>query len=266
MIRAPSDRRERILIFGESGSGKSSCWVSILNYMVKTKATNKMYLFDTDHAWDAMRDESFDPYIQVVDCDTQNFAEWDHQLAEILKKINKDDWLVVDMIDKAWVGAQDRYWSTMSGGNSLGEIYLKAQQNEDFSMGGDYGANWGVINKLYNDFFTLVMSARCHIMCIAPADIVYVDKKSGMALNPDHEEFVKFKFRPVGQKRLKHAFHSVILAREIPTAKGPEWNLSTIKERGPVGNVRRRLMKGEEVTEGAGFVGAYLIKVCGWKL
>ena len=266
MLSAPTQKRERILLYGEAGSGKSSAWVSIANWIVKSKSDAKIYLFDSDYSYEAMYDESFDSVVEVVNVDVNEFELWAKKLREVRPKLKRDDWLVVDMIDKAWTGAQNWYWRSVGGGDSIGEVYLRARTEPGFDVGGAYGANWGDINRLYDDFMSLFINAPCHKLACTPARQVMVNPQSGLAINKNDVEWVRYQYKPVGQNRLSHGFHTILLAREIPSTKGSEYNLTTVKERGPVGKTRRSELRGEKVPEGNGFVGTYLVKVAGWKL
>jgi len=213
-----------------------------------------------------MYDEAFDETVVVYDADPNDFGKWGAILREVRQKVTKDDLLVCDMVDQAWVGAQQHYWGALSGGDSLGEVFLRAEMEDDFNTSGDHGKHWGNINRSYNDFMSLLMNVPCHVMCCSPSQEVMLDKRSGLAINRDQQEWVKFKFKPAGQKRLAHAFHTVLLAREVPSDRGSEWQLTTVKERGPIGREKRVELRGATVPATMGFVGAYLIKVAGWRL
>lgn len=267
MLSAPTDRRERILIYGESGSGKSSAWVSIADFVAKTRSPAVLHVLDTDHAWEAMSDPSFKERVVAHNVDVGDFKTWTPLLRDIRKELKPDDWLIVDMIDKAWTGAQSWFWESVSGESDLGNVYLRSRTDDNVDIGGAYGANWGDINRLYDSFMSMLISAPCHILAVTPADLIYVDKRSGLPANANDTDIIRFKYKPAGQKRLRHAFHTVLLAREICNIKGDsEWNLTTVKERGPIGKGKRVELKGEPVTAGMGFVGAYLVKIAGWKL
>jgi energy-coupling factor transporter ATP-binding protein EcfA2 len=263
VLQAGSKRRERILVYGESGSGKSSTWVSIAQYIEKTKGKARVFLQDTDRAYEAV-EEAVERVVTCYDAELDRFGEWKGQIQKWRRESGQDDWLVVDMIDKAWAGAQTQFWNIQSGGSSLGEIYLKGHDNAGF-LSGDYGSNWGVINKLYDDWMQQVVAWPGHVLACTPADQVFTDKQNNPIQKGDME-WVKWRFKPAGQKRLKHAFHTVLLAQEQPTTRGPQWSLTTIKERGPVGGQRRQMLLNETVTEAGGFTMGYLVKVAGWRL
>lgn len=266
MLAAPSPRRERILVFGPSGSGKSSTWTAIANTIIRTKSPAHLYVVDTDHAYDAMYDPSYDPIITVHDAERANFPEWVEVVSKWRPHLTSDDWIITDMVDQVRTAAKQHYWHEKTGGYTLGEVSLRGEVDDAFDTVGPYGKHEGNINDLYGDFMTAFLNVPCHVLAITPAQQVMLDKQ-GMAINEKDQEFVKFRYRPTGHWRLPHHFHTILLTREIPGPKGSQWNLTTVKERGPIGKAnRRQYLTGELVTEQLGFVGAYLMKVAGWHL
>lgn len=265
MLSPPSSRRERILVFGPSGSGKSSTWISVGDWVTRTHSTAKVRVVDTDHAYEAMSDPSYANTIDVYDAELAEYPKWIDQLQSWRPHVQPDDWLVVDMIDQVRVAAEQHYWYTITGGDMLGEMYLKAEVDANFDTVGPYGKHQGNVTKLYNDFMRVALGYPCHILAIAPAQQVMVNK-DGRALNKDDQEYVKFSYKPSGHWRLPHVFHTILLAREIPGDRGSQWNLTTVKERGPIGKEKRAELKGETVQATTGFVGTYLVKVAGWHL
>lgn len=257
-LHPPNSRKERLLVYGRSGAGKSSTWLSVANWALDTDADTVIHLGDTDHAWDAMRYEDIEPYISVTDLDINEYPDWLTWTRTVREKVKPSDWVVVDMIDKAWTAAQTHFWYQMSGGDPLGEIYLRNQQaivtkgEQGEYMGGAHGANWGVINKFYGAFFQAVIAMPCHVLCIAPAAEIRQDSP------PAERDQWKIGWKPQGQKDLPHGFHTILFAAETPR----NYIYSTVKERGPIGRPTRPLLKGEEVQD---FVTTYLMKIGGWR-
>jgi hypothetical protein len=70
----------------------------------------------------------------------------------------------------------------------------------------------------------------------------------------------KVEMKIEGQKDLRGEGHTVIHAFE---ANG-RYRYTTVKERGPIGRAKRRLLVNEDVTD-VGFVPGYLMKVAGWR-
>jgi energy-coupling factor transporter ATP-binding protein EcfA2 len=264
MLSPSSERREKILVYGESGSGKSSCWQSIAHWMIKTGAPGRMVLWDTGHDYPAMVTSEFKKIIEVVDADPGEFGEWSHNMHRVRKEVSPDDWVVIDMVDAAWSGAQRHYWTTRSGGDALGEILLRNQTDPEFSLGGDYGINWQVVNQIYDDFFGPFLSLPCHRLALTPAREVQLNARTGRPLHARDADVARFGYRPIGQNRLKYSFHSVLLTQELLGERGVDYTLTTVKEQGPLNYPKRKYLAGEKVSQEGGFVGAYLIGVGGW--
>ena len=106
MLSAPSNRRERILVYGEANSGKSSAWVSLALWLKRTKSTAKIYLLDSDDAYEAMWCPELDGIVECVAIDVNEMEKWPDIMGSIKMKVKSDDWVVFDMIDKLWAGAQ----------------------------------------------------------------------------------------------------------------------------------------------------------------
>jgi hypothetical protein len=259
-MKAPSGRRERVLLYGRSGSGKSSAWLSLASWAEDTDTALTIHLGDTDHAYDAVADiPEISSHVSCTDLDVNEYPQWLEWAKETRVKVSRDDWVVVDMIDKAWLGAQTHFWYQMSNGDPLADVYLRNQKAIDSKgedgeyMGGSHGANWGIINKYYGAFFQQVVSMPCHVMCIAPAAQIRDDSK------PEEKNQWKIGWKPQGQKDLPHGFHTVLFAAETAD-RG--WVYTSIRERGPIGRVGRRMLKGERVED---FVVTYLMGVAGWR-
>lgn len=263
MLSASNSRREKILVFGEANSGKSSTWVSIAHWLVKTKSSAKVRVLDTDQAWEAMYDPVLEPVVEVVSSDKDQAEEWPEIMRGFRKKSEPDDWIVIDMIDQPNEASRSWFWKAKEG-DSLAEIYLR-QITDNLDVGGPYGRNWDVINRIYDDIVHPFFSARCHKLACTPAQEIFTDRQ-GLAASKKDQEWVRFKYKPRGQNRLPHAFHTILLAQRIPSGNDSEWVLTTTKERGPIGLAKREELKGETVTPNMGFVGAYLTKVAGWRL
>jgi hypothetical protein len=265
MLSAPSNRRERILLYGEANSGKSSAWVSLALWLRKTKSDAKVWLLDSDQAYEAMWCEELDGIVECVDIDVNEMEKWPAIMEAIKGRAGKDDWVVVDMIDKLWAGAQSYFWE-QEGSGTLGNVYMRNMIDSGFNLGGDWGKNWDAINKLKDDFMWLYLNTKCHKLACTSAGTIYTDSKSGLATRADDEKYVRYKFKPRGHPRIAHEFHTILLAREIPGVRDSEWNLTTVKERGPIGMGKRVELRGEKVSPAGGFVHAYLIKVAGWRM
>jgi hypothetical protein len=262
-LRPPSNRRERSIVYGRFDSGKSHAWLSIAEWIHNTGSTARMYVADTDNSWEAMRpsDGHLDEIIQVTDLDVTDYRPWLEWVAKTKTVINREDWVVVDMIDDTYGAAQTFYWDSMAPDDLLADIYLRNQQNinskgsEGESMAGAHGGNWGVIYKYYFAFITPIVNMKCNVLCCARAKEVSKEDK------PEIVNSYPVGWRPAGpgafDKDLAHSFLTVIFAAKTPRG----WIYTTIREKGPVGETRG-LLKGEIVDD---YVQTYLFGIAGWR-
>lgn len=257
MIHPPSNRRERILVYGDSGSGKSSCWVSIADWLARTGSGERVFTLDTDNAWDALRpvDGSLDAVLTVISLDEYEYGEWTPAARKFRGELTKDSWLVLDLADKAWSGAQSHFWKHLSGGDSLAEMKLR-ELKKPGTISGDHGKNWDVIKNFYFEFYQTVMNAPCHILLVAAEKQIV----RGVTDEESVPEYVQHGAYPAGQSQMRGSVHTVLRCIEAKT--GEDWRYTTIKERGPIGRPKRPYLKGEKVDD---FVRTYLMKVAGWK-
>lgn len=253
-LSPPGPRRERILLYGQPGAGKSYAWTQVAEWLHKTQGVGKLWVIDTDLAWDAMRpvDGHLDDRVNVYP-----IYEWDDYkpaVTEIREKAGKDDWFVIDLADVVWDAAQEG-WSQKVEGEDIDEFFLR-HQIAGSSPGGDYGSNWVQIKRMYRGAgINLISRFRGHVLCCASASVVRAKDKSGK-FGDDAEivdKYGKLGWKPNGQDKLAHLFHTEILMSDSPSG----YRMSTAKDRG------RDKMNGEKVS--SDFVTAYLIGRAGWK-
>lgn len=275
-LTPPTPRRERILVTGVAGSGKSTCWLSWAEWSQKTRSERRFFVVDSDYAWDGGRpvDGHLDDI--VVPYDVGTVADIKAAGADAMQNVKVDrpgrggrkvseDVLVVDMIDFFWSIAQEEGFEAVSG-MDFDEFMVKSMVT-DTSIAGDYGKNWGLVNKIYSKLMRVVKTWPGHVIAVAPGERVREPDSRGKG--GDAQEILdlagRFKIKPLGQKRLAHDFHTVLLCQE--TNKG--WTLTTLKERNAAG-----LKEGDEGFRpylvnkemAGGFVLSYLKGVAGWKL
>lgn len=263
-MHPPTNRRERLLIYGRSNSGKSSCWLSVASWIADTGSKERVYLGDTDNAWDAMSYPEIEPVVSATH--TTNYIEGLKWAKSLREQVSRDDWAVFDLADKAWPWSQEHYFSTVSGDDEflLGDVYLKNQLaiNKEAggeSMGGSHGANWGIIYKYYHGFVNAVLNLPCHVMFVAAAKELRPDSRPTIVAQ--YKDLGFYPAGPPNENELAHNFHSVIYCAE--TVRG--WVYTSVKERGPINKPKRAMLKGKDVTE-SDFVQEYLIPIAGWRL
>lgn len=258
MISAPGPRRERILGYGGPGAGKSQKWLSLAKWIKRTGSPSKIRLLDTDFAWEAYRplDGSLDDVVIVEQAwDWEEFKPAMNRLLTTGTP-TRDDVLVVDMIHKPWEKAQEGFFERMSG-NDFDEFLFMALKNGE-NIGGDWGVNWGVINKMYNGFVDQLMRWRGHLIACAPETEVRQPDRSGKGGDSLEVRtlYGRVGMRPQGQKNLSHLFHTILYMQVKQTRNDTEWMMTTVKDR------QRDMLKGEKVTD---WTMNYLIQKAGWR-
>jgi hypothetical protein len=272
-VKAPTGKRERILGFGRSGSGKSSMWGAIGEWEADTGGGGKVWVADSDNAWDAMWSENSEGVVQAER--VRGYVEAVHWARGIRGKVKGDDWVVMDMADKVWSWSQEHYWQTVTGEDDLllGDVYVQDQLarkkaevvkgggkwegDDGEAMAGAHGANWGVIYKYYHGLLNMVLNLPCHVLFVAGAREIRPDTKP--AIVAQYKGCGFYPAGPPNENELAHNFHSVIFCAETPR----DWVYTTVKERGPIRQPSRRMMMGEKVED---FVVSYLMGVAGWKM
>ena len=249
----PTQRRERILIMGPPGGGKSTAWLSVAEWLEKTKADGRLFVADTDLAWEGQR--PFDGHLdkRVVQEDINHFPS----LVAFVDKATADyqpgDFLITDMIDKAWLYAQQHYYEEVFG-KELDDFFMEAKKN-NANPGGEWGSNWTVINKLHQKFMLKLQRYPGHVIACTPCTDVRQVDATGKGQSDSREVlhlFGKLGVKPQGQKDLAYNFHTVLLFQSVPRVG---YTFSTAKDRS------REEAEGEKMTD---FTRTYLMKYAGW--
>jgi DNA polymerase III delta prime subunit len=253
MVLRTEGPKERILLMGPWGVGKSTAILNIAEMMEQTNAEGTVHVVDT--TYEAERNLQGQTNTEIHSVET-----WDEYISAV-KRIREvggpSDWLAVDRIDPVWDQAQAGY-SEKAFGKDIDQWFLeyKAAGKEGHAFSGEYGTNWVAIKRMYEAFMTEVMRFKGHVIATAKAVPVQEPNRDGKGGdNPDlRAEYGKFGVRPAGEKNLGFMFHTVLLLSEV---KQGEYTYTTVRDR------RREQQKSRSLT---GFVPSYLIGVAGWKL
>lgn len=238
--------RERILVMGPPGTGKTYQWLRMAKALLPTGA--QFYCIDTDDAIPFMLATQF-PELQpesggnVHALPAFDWPEYESALQEVLKKAKEGDWVVLDMADSAWDTVQ-RYFVNEVFAESKGQYFLEARKlirarGEKDSKGRAVSAlsedtfkgwiDWPVINALYGDWILpLVYRTKAHLYATTKIQKLGTREDPGTMI-----VFGASGIRPSGQKHLGHQAHTVLLYTvNVSDAKHPEWTVTTVKDRG----------------------------------
>ena len=265
---------ERILCFGAAGSGKSN---NVLQIMRKLP-NKKFYIVDNDLAYYRMMAEEYPDVLergnyQLYEVDS---GDWVAQLeaAEAASRAcGEGDWYVFDMVTETWEACQ-AWYSEQIYSKDIADFFLDkrlelehrreegraalAAGAKDAKIPGnivvfDQLTDWGYINKQYKKLYRTFLDVnhkKAHLYVTAEATKV----NQGADDQDTITEFGPYLFKPKGQKRMRHLFHTVILMKHPSKDK---WTGTSIgKDRG------RPTFVDKPITD---FATDYLVGVAGWK-
>ena len=243
--------RERILVIGTWGAGKSYCAVDLAQSPRRNPETHIQVI-----------DTTFEAERNFIGCevDIATVESWDDYMKAIRKfraTAKPQDWLVIDRGDAVWDAAQSGY-TEKAHGTSIDEWFIgyRKEHESGNAFAGDYGIHWGAIKRMYGAFMSEMMKYPGNVLVTAKAETVTHPNSQGRGGDPEpiRQEYGKFGVKPAGEKNLGFMFHTVLLLAE---RKPEQWVFTTIRDRG------REQQKQKEMT---GFVVSYLVGVAGWKL
>ena len=242
--------RERILLMGAAGSGKSNAIISIAKSIDAT-----VHVLDTELdtyerlMWEEEHVGNLDYYGVMTD-DWMAMKAWSEGIHKV---VDRDDIVVVDSMTPVWSAVQ-QWFSDEIMGDSLDDLMLEARRE---LKGGNVNpfegwTDWSVINAQYQRFIRNLLrcnAAKAHVIVTAVLDVIQQDEsKETRAL------FGKFGAKPRGQKRLAHFPHDILFMRQ--TREG--WEFDTAKAQGT-----RAKPDNVKVVD---FAKQYLMGVAGWKV
>ena len=219
--------RERILVMGGPGSGKTYGWLRLANHFKQSK----FYVIDSEVG--AGRSLQEFPDLDNVQIHTVvDWTEYRKAEKEVVEKAGENDWVVVDMVDKAWAAVQ-RYYIGEIFDQEMGNYFLEARKKlkkdaKSLFAGRDAAlkgwTDWPTINRLYEDFiFPIIYRSQAHLYLVTAAQAVSEDDDKEV-----REIYGPYGVKPAGQKALGHQPDTVLLF-----AHGRDgYYMTTIKDRG----------------------------------
>lgn len=252
-LASPIKPRERILVFGVGGTGKSNGALSIAR---RINPEDRMFVLDNDLSYDRLLATDYQDVEQagnvtVRGCDVTEWDVYTESVREWGSIATPDDWLVVDSMSPTWDAVQGWYTEQVFG-DDIASYFLEVRKN--MKGGKALGAfegftDWNVINKVYAKFTAQLNRWPGHLYLTAEqANIGDNDDKDVKGM------FGSYGVKPKGQKRLGHITSTTL---QMSKARVGGWTLTTIKDRG------RRELEGEGIKD---FGLDYLMKVAGWKM
>lgn len=153
-------------------------------------------------------------------------------------KVKTEDWTIIDMADNAWRSVQN-YFVHEIFGEDPGDYFLRIRKEMQAGLrktkrgemptspvteGLDGWRDWGVINKLYDDWILpIIYRIPTHVYTTTKVEPLLRDERDPEILSL----YGDYGVRPAGQKSMGHQVHTIFLF--IPGKE--KWFISTIKDR-----------------------------------
>jgi len=211
---------EKIIVFGESNTGKTSFYISILEYLEKKglkKEELLMCIIYPDRPTGITKlfkniPEKYRDSILVFPINTyeelvSSTSEAEKKLKEHRQKTGKFGWMVVELLEDSWKSVQD-YYCRLAYGETLGEYFAKKRADvkamkEDTTA---YRAleGWGdwTIIKYFHNFNWIDKIKRMPYNIVFTAEIKEEGNKDSI--------FFDLGYRPAGEKDNMHRVDTIL--------------------------------------------------------
>lgn len=242
--------RERILSYGQPGSGKSYAHLKT----AEAYPGSKFYIIDTDDSIPRMLNGEFSHLSNVEVYPAQDWPGCCKALDDIKPKVTSKDWLAVDMLCSTWDFVQS-YFVEEIFSEDIASYFLqvrKGLKEGASSLNALKGwVDWAVINKLYQSWVNdITYRLPCHIFFACKATTVRSEDELAI-----RDLYSTFGARPEGEKRNTYRVHSVFLL----THDRNGFYMSTVKDRGRV------RLENAPLTPEHNFATKYLQLFAGWE-
>lgn len=248
ILQPPSKAPERILLYGDAGSGKSTAALTIAHTM---GATETMRVVDTDYSaswFRSLASPNHSEFADRVQVEVVGPADWKGQLKAVrdaAAQTVEGDWLVLDSATPCWQAIQTLY-ITMKHGDDFFDFFATNGSKDNDKTDADI--NWQAVNGEFAKLYDALFTCKGNLLLTAEADAVGDrDDRKVRGL------YQTIGFKPKGQKTLAYTPHTVLFMSKARTG---EFRMTTIKDR-----EREEI---ENVTV-ADFGRDYLMKIAGWR-
>lgn len=253
MFKSQYSSKERILLYGGAGAGKSSAALHLAKFYKQFNTPGKIYIADTDSAVQHMYEIG---YGDLDNVEIIPVYGWDDLQGLTKIQYGPTDWLAIDFISASWQMVQDWYADQVFDHDMATQIMYTRSKIEEIGRGNakeknpqalDAWRDWPAINGIYFRWLnTLFSRERVHILGTAPA------KEASDRTPPQTLALIKnIGLMPAGQKDLLHSFHTVLYMNKM----NKNYVFTTVKDR------EREVVDGKPM---ARFPISYLQEVAKW--
>lgn len=247
--------KERILLYGGAGTGKSSAAFQIARFYQQTGTEGTIHIADTDSAAERMKEGGYKDLDNVI---IYPCYDWEDLLQFTTMPFGVRDWLVVDFISSAWQMVQNYYAEEVFGHDMANQIMYtrarieeinKSSSKEKAPQALDPWKDWPSINGRYLGWLSsLYARNRVHLLATAtPKDLTDQTPSAVAALTRS------VGVMPAGQKELVFQFHTVLYMQKM----SGKYLYTSIKDR------ERLEVYGHENVR---FPISYLAEIAGWQV
>lgn len=262
-------RGERIMLVGDSDTGKSRHYLKVAEWHQRRKADIHFYGICTPgNEWDVLLAEGaeFEGLTNVTWDVVWEMQDWFDLYAKFRKAANQGDFLCCDVQGDLWTDAQTEYERTEHGGD-LSTRWITSSVHPMITDTKEKKNPWTRINSRYNEFANnKLLRWPGHLVSLywqtgIPDDLTDKDKEAASLFGP-------FELMPLGNKKDYKRFHTILhLARN---SQG-EYVWRTIRDRqrkhlGTRVERKKFVTIKPEVCTGKDLFKDYLMPVGGWKL
>jgi hypothetical protein len=277
---APGRARERLLLYGLEGVGKTFALFQIMSQTTGVKGRCNYYYIETDNTLDEFLESPNFNHLEVAEewvgrkLDTEcydnpngniylyrvrNWVDYTWAFMECFTRASGDDWIFIDNVSNLW-GEVQSWYTTEAYGKSAADFALEirkkhiANNDKKSTIIQEQFQDWGAINPQYmENIRKFIQNPPCHIAMTAEQKKVDMDKEKD---KETRAIFGPFGAKPTGQKSIAHDARTVLwLTRD--NRFGDTHLIQTAKDR-----ERERLDK----EEWSNMVKDYLFKVGNWKM
>lgn len=256
-LESPYKFRERVLLIGGGGAGKTTATLSMID---ASGLPADVIDLDYSMAWQRAIDTDFTELTDRVTVHSvePEWTEFAQQLEKIVEDADgePDRWLVIDSISPTWELVQSWYVQLVIGndmGKFLAELRRDTKDAQEYNRAVVENMNWPAIKKEYGRVWRAIMAWKGHLVLTAEAKSIKGERdQDQVAL------YGQVGYKPVGEGRLHHVTSTSLFLEHA--RKG--YLATTIKDRNRE-EIERKVI--EDIEDG-GFAASYLREVAGWKI
>lgn len=280
-LRNGNPIKERILLYGPPKIGKTHQFFLIAWYHQEMGSDAIFYGINNDTSWEVVYDNpQFAELTNIVYEDVNTFQDHMDVVRNYHKRLRDQDWLCLDLGDRAWTAVQDEYAQALAKKNGqsledIGDLWVVDDAPKDDSGKPKYpieGWDWGMCNARFNTLSNnYIMRGNGHRMIIS-GQTRMVDATERMQSGEDdiakktREMFRHIGVKPAGNKHDPFRYHTIlhIDGSEMDRTQ----KMSTAGERWPSRERIGKRMRGGQVLDEPfeDFFQKYLVDTAGWKI